>query len=131
MRQTILPIPLCIVVMFLSVTAAGCVPLVVGAAAGAGSVAYAKGVLEKGFDKSVEALHRASVKGIKDLKLFIVSDEARRHTSKVVFEFDDGQKGEVTIKAMTEQSAKMKIRVGIFGDEVKSQMVLNAIQKHL
>ncbi len=113
------------------VTAQGCVPLVVGAAAGAGGVAYAKGVLEKGFDKSVEALHRASVKGIKDLKLFIISDKARRHTSKVVFEFDDGQKGEITISAMTEQSAKMKIRVGIFGDEVKSQMVLNAIQKHL
>lgn len=120
-----------ITLMITIVTAAGCVPLVVGAAAGAGGVAYAKGVLEKGFDKSVEALHRASVKGIKDLKLFIISDEAHRHTSKVVFEFDDGQKGEVTIKAMTEQSAKMKIRVGIFGDEVKSQMVLNAIQKHL
>ena len=52
-------------------------------------------------------------------------------SADAVISFTLNQKGEVTIKAMTEQSAKMKIRVGIFGDEVKSQMVLNVIQKHL
>ncbi|MBI5416272.1 MAG: DUF3568 family protein [Candidatus Omnitrophica bacterium] len=113
------------------VTTQGCVPLLVGAAAGAGGVAWVKGGLEQNFDKTVADLHKASQHGLKDVKCVIRSDEIRRHVARIKFEFDDGEKGSIDIRAFTERSARLKIRVGILGDEMKSHIVLNAILKHL
>lgn len=112
-------------------TAQGCVPLLIGAAAGAGGVAWAKGSLEQNFDKTVDQLHRASLAGLRDIKCTVRNDQIRKHLAKIDFEFDDGQKGSVNIKALTERSAQLKIRVGVLGDETKSHIVLNAILKHL
>lgn len=113
------------------ITTAGCVPLLIGAAAGAGGVAWAKGSLEQNFDKTVDQLHRAGLAGIRDIKGTVRNDQIRKHLAKIEFTFDDGQKGAIHIKAMTERSAKLKIRIGVLGDETKSHIVLNAILKHL
>ena len=120
-------------VMFLGVllTTSGCVPLLVGAAAGAGGVAWAKGSLEQNFDKTVDQLHRASLAGLRDIKCTVRNDQIRKHLAKIDFEFDDGQKAAININALTERSAKLKIRIGVLGDETKSHIVLNAILKHL
>lgn len=112
-------------------TTQGCVPLLIGAAAGAGGVVWVKGSLEQNFDKTVEQLHRASLAGLRDTKCAVRKDQIRKHLAKIDFEFDDGQKGSVNIKALTERSAKLKIRVGVLGDETKSQIILNAILRHL
>ncbi|MBI3617059.1 MAG: DUF3568 family protein [Candidatus Omnitrophica bacterium] len=113
------------------ITTQGCVPLLIGAAAGAGGVAWAKGSLEQNFDKTVDQLHRASLAGLRDIKCTVRNDQIRKHLAKIDFEFDDGQKGSVNIKALTERSAQLKIRVGVLGDETKSHIVLNAILRHL
>lgn len=113
------------------ITTAGCVPLLIGAAAGAGGVAWVKGSLEQNFDKTVDRIHRAGLAGVRDIKGTVRKDQIRKHLAKIEFEFDDGQKGTIHIKAVTERSAKLKIRVGILGDETKSHIVLNAILKHL
>lgn len=119
------------ILLSILLTAQGCVSLLIGAAAGAGGVAYVKGGLEQNFDKSVDQLHRASLAGLKNIKCAVRSDQIRKHLAKITFEFDDGQKGSVNIKALTEHSAQLKIRVGILGDETKSNIILNAIRKHL
>jgi len=113
------------------ITTSGCVALLIGAAAGAGGVAWVKGSLEQNFDNTVDQLHRASLSGLRDIKCATRSDQIRKHLAKIEFEFDDGQKGTINLKALTERSAKLKIRVGILGDETKSHIVLNAILKHL
>ena len=112
-------------------TAQGCVPLLIGAAAGAGGVVWAKGSLEQNFDNTVDQLHRASLAGLRDIKCTVRTDQIRKHLAKIEFKFDDGQKGSINIKALTERSAKLKIRVGVLGDETKSNIILNAILKHL
>ncbi|OGX30365.1 MAG: hypothetical protein A2705_04755 [Omnitrophica WOR_2 bacterium RIFCSPHIGHO2_01_FULL_52_10] len=119
------------VVFSILLTAQGCVPLLIGAAAGAGGVAWAKGSLEQNFDKTVDQLHRASLAGLRDIKCAVRNDQIRKHLAKIDFEFDDGQKGSINIKALTERSAKLKIRIGVLGDETKSHIVLNAILRHL
>ncbi len=119
------------IVFGILLTAQGCVPLLIGAAAGAGGVAWAKGSLEQNFDKTVDQLHRAGLAGIRDIKGTVRNDQIRKHLAKIEFTFDDGQKGAIHIKAMTERSAKLKIRIGVLGDETKSHIVLNAILKHL
>lgn len=120
-----------VILLSILLTAQGCVPLIIGAAVGAGGVAYVKGSLEQNFDKSVDQLHRASLGGLKNIKCAVRSDQIRKHLAKITFEFDDGQKGSIHIKALTERSAQIKIRVGILGDETKSHIVLNAVLKHL
>lgn len=126
-RQSFLNTILIIALM----TTAGCIPLLIGAAAGAGGVAWAKGSLEQNFDKTVDQLHRASLGGLRDIKCAVSSDQIRKHLAKIKFKFDDGQEGTINIKAMTERSSQLKIRVGVLGDETKSHIVLNAILRHL
>ena len=110
---------------------AGCIPLLVGAAVGAGSVAYIRGTLERNFDKSVAQLHDVTVSSLRELGLYIKEDVVRRHSARTEFEFEDGEKGTIEIEALTERSAKIKIRVGLLGDESKSKMILNVIEKNI
>ena len=131
MNKQIASIGLVVMLLGTALTTSGCIPLLIGAAAGAGGVAYIKGGLEQNFDTTVDQLHRASVAGLKDIKCVVRTDQIRKHLAKVNFEFDDGQKGAINIKALTERSAQLKIRIGVLGDETKSHIVLNAILKHL
>ncbi len=131
MRPTTQNLTFSFILTFLTMTASGCVPLVVGAAAGGGAVAYAKGDLHKNFDNSVSDLHKASLAAVKNIKASVYLDKIGRHSAKIKFEFDDKEKGEIVIKALTERTATLKIRVGLLGDEIRSQMVLNALQKQL
>lgn len=109
----------------------GCVALVVGAGAGAAGLAYIKGVLEKNFDRPVEDLYNASVKALEKMKIEIDSKELKDHHA--IIKGHDLKKNGVTIEveALTEQASKLKIRVGLFGDQERSLTILNAIEKRL
>ncbi|MCD4780342.1 MAG: DUF3568 domain-containing protein [Candidatus Omnitrophica bacterium] len=120
-----------VILLVMVINFSGCIPLLVGAAVGAGSMAYMQGVLEMNFDQSVKKSHGASVAALKDLGLFIKQDELNRHSSRINFEFETGEKGKIDIKALTERSSKIKIRVGVIGDESKSRMIMNIIQQKL
>jgi len=110
---------------------AGCVPLIIGAAAGAGGVSYMRGALEQNVDHPIKKVHQAALKGLKDFKIFVKSDELNVHSAVMKGEYPDGKKVQVNIEALTEQASKIIIRVGIMGDEEKSHMILNAIRKKL
>lgn len=118
-------------VICLSLASSGCIPLIVGAAAGAGGIAYIQGTLEQNFDKSVEKLQRAAVAGLKDLDAIVTKEEGDSHNAKIKADIFGGKDVTIDIEALTERSAKIKIRVGVFGDEETSQTILNAITKRL
>ncbi len=109
----------------------GCAPLVVGAAAGAGGFAFLKGNLVKNVDSSVAEVHKAALSALKNLDLFVTQDELNRHSGKIQSEYADGKKVVVVIQALTEKSSKIKIKIGVFGDQNKSITIMNAIQKKL
>ena len=109
----------------------GCFALVVGAAAGAGGFAYVEGDLEKNVDESLKTAHKASLAGLKDLKMFIVKDELKLDSSVIKAQNSDGKDITINIKALTEHASKIRVRVGIFGDEAESVKVLNAIQRRM
>ena len=112
-------------------TSAGCIPLLVGAAAGAGGYAFVRGVLVKQFDVSATELHRAAVQALKSLDLSINYDKGDRLSAKVRSEFSDGKDVKIDIVAITEETSQLKIRVGAFGDKLRSEMVLSAVEKNL
>lgn len=119
--------------MFSLLSAAGCLPLVVGAAAGAGGIGYAKGALVHNLDEPVERVYKASLAALKDLKIFVISNdnELTRHSAIIRGEYPDGQKLVINIESLTEYVSKITIRIGVFGDQQDSRLILNAIQKKL
>lgn len=112
-------------------TNSGCIPLLVGAAAGAGGVAYVRGTLEKNVDHSVAQVHKAAGEACKNLKISIQSDDLNQHSARIKGTLDDGKKVQIDVTSLTERSSTIQIRIGMFGDETKSQMILNVIQKKL
>lgn len=113
------------------ITAAGCIPLVVGAAVGAGGYAWVKGELEKDYEVTAEKLHRAAVRGLRDLKLVVKEDKGDRISASIKAEFSDGTDVSIHVAAKTERVANIKIRVGLLGDKERSEMIINAIEKRI
>ncbi len=124
---------LCLVVMVVLAASAlsGCVALAVGAAAGVGGYGYVKGSLEKNYDNTVTQLHKASLKALRALKITKEDEELNRHSSYIKGLSQNEKKVKVTITALTERSSKLVIRVGIFGDQSLSEMILSEIEKNL
>ncbi len=120
-----------LLVFFVTVTSSGCVPLLIGAAAGAGGIAYVKGALVHNIDETVEDIHRAALAGLKDFGLFVVSDELNRHSALIKAEYEDGRKIDIKADAITEFVSKVTIRVGVIGDQEESRLILSAIEDNL
>ena len=112
-------------------TSSGCFALLLGAAAGAAGVVYVKGDLEKNFDEDMERLHKASVAALKSKDIFVISETVNLHDITILGEDEAGEKVNVMIKALTEKTSKVKVRVGVVGDEAKSLELMNAIEKKL
>lgn len=120
-----------IIAICLVMATSGCIPLLVGAAAGAGGVAYVKGAAVKNIDESVEKIHKASLAALKKMGVFVTADELSGHTALVKAEYGDGKKIQVKAEALTEYVSKVTVRVGAVGDPEESELVLNAIEKEL
>ena len=120
-----------ILCMFSLITMVGCIPLLIGAVAGAGGMTYMKGALIHNVDNTVDEANEASLEALKDLQFFVVSDELNKRSSVIKAEYESGKKVSVFIDALTERSSKITIRVGTFGDQEESQAILNAILKKL
>ncbi len=112
-------------------TQSGCFALLVGAAAGAGAAFWVNGDLETNLDASVASAHRATIAGLKRLKLPITMDKQTLHDAEIRSSYADGTSVQIVIKSITEKTSKMHIRVGTVGDQVRSEAIMNSIQKYL
>ena len=111
----------------------GCFLFVVGAAAGAGAAGYAwvDGEIKATEAASLNQTWDASLAAMKDLE-FPVTDQAK-----------DALQGDLTarnanntnikikLKYISNTSTEIRIRVGTFGDESLSRIILNKINNHL
>ena len=131
MFKKVQPMICAVLLISLVLTTSGCFPLLVGAAAGAGGYAFVRGALVKQFDVSATDLHQAVVKAIKSLDLDIKYDKGDRLSAKVRSEFSDGKDVKVDVVAITEETSQVKIRVGVVGDKLRSEMILSAIEKYI
>ena len=118
------------VIAISGLTQAGCFFLV-GAAAGVGSYVWLNGALEQNLDASAARVHDAALRALKKQKLSIVQDKDDRLQSRILAEFASGENVHVDIDALTEQSSKIRIRVGIMGNRAKSETILAAVKRYL
>ncbi len=111
----------------------GCGLLLLGAGAtgGAGTILWTKGKLVEIYESPVTQVHAATIETLRELELPILKDKKDSLTAVVKSEFADGKSVKILIKSMEGALTKIKIRVGIFGDESRSRIILHAIRNNL
>ena|SRR3989338_7639814 len=120
-----------VVSMMLTFQLAGCFPLLVGAAVGAGGTIWVTGKLQQNLSASMDKAHNAVLAGLKKLELPVLTDRKDKTTSKIESEYADGKHVWIDLHYMTKATTKIEIRVGTLGDEVRSHEILDNIMKNL
>ena len=108
----------------------GCVAVIAGAA-GAGTVAYIRGELEStlsaGYDRSVEATNLA----VQQLQFARVSERRDALMDTITVRTAGDRKVVIRINKVADFNSKVRIRVGVFGDEALSLTILDKIRSNL
>lgn len=108
----------------------GCVVAAVGAGA-IGTMAYVKGDLESTEAANIDAVYQATKKAIEELELTMTM--AEKDALSAVIGARDAQDKKITIKlkAVSDGTTRISIRVGVFGDETKSRLIYEAIKRNI
>lgn len=111
----------------------GCALLVVGgaAAAGAGAVYYVSGELKDTESASLDAVNRATLAALGDLKYAVVSDAKDSLNAKIIARTATDTKIEIQLAKQAPAITEIRIRVGVFGDEQMSRQILEKIKARL
>jgi hypothetical protein len=109
---------------------AGCFA-VVAAGAGAGAVAYVRGELESAVDANFDRALRASQRTIEQLQFAKVSEKKDALVATLLARNADDKRIEIRVESEGTNRAKVKIRVGIIGDESLSLTILDKIKSNL
>lgn len=113
----------------ISAGGSGCILAAVGA--GAGAVAYVRGELTVTLNEKVADVGSAADKALKKLQFSRVSEAKDALYQEYVARTADDKKVIVSAKSKGERLTELKIRVGTFGDENRSQTILEAIKAGL
>jgi len=121
------------VLLCLSVMLQGCVMLAVGvgAAAGAGTVAYIKGELQMNYAAPLDRTWQASLDALQDLDYRINSSQRDGAEGEIEARQIGGDKVKVGLLVSGPGTTLVKIRVGFFGDEAVSRTVERKIASRL
>jgi hypothetical protein len=107
----------------------GCVAVAVGA--GAGAVAYIRGDLEATLEGSLNATNKAADRAVSQLEFVKISDRKDALSANLTARTAQDKKVEIIMTKVSGQVTKVKIRVGIFGDEAVSLAILDKIRANL
>jgi VCBS repeat-containing protein len=99
--------------------------------AGAGTIAYVKGDLETVEAKGINDVYEATKKAVKQLELGVTKDTKDAMSAVIIARDAQDKKITITLKGTTEEATKISIRVGMFGNETKSQRIYEQIKKNL
>ena len=99
--------------------------------AGAGTVMYAKGDLEAVLSNDINSAYEAVLKSLEQLELKVSSKVKDELAAKIVARDAQDKKITIGLASTAENATKLNIRVGLFGDETKSRLIYEQIQKNL
>lgn len=108
----------------------GCLAVAAGAA-GAGTVAYIRGQLEASVSHNIDAVDRAANRAAEQLRFAKINESADALTRVITLRTAEDKKIEVKISRSTDTLTQIRIRVGVFGDEALSRLLLEKIQANL
>ncbi len=108
----------------------GCAVILAGGA-GAGTVAYIKGELQTNLEASLEKSIEATRSAVDNLKFIKISEEVDKLTGEIIARTSQDEKITIQLNKVTENTTKISIRVGMFGDQSLSHSLLEEIKKEL
>ena len=122
---------LAIAIAVTSLAASGCLAAAAGAAVGAGTYAYVRGDLEATLASPLDEVWGATLEAVRDLG-FAVREQAQDQLSaRLVAAQVRGGDVSIRLERVGENATKVNIRVGTFGDEATSRLVLREIGERL
>jgi len=119
-----------IVTLAAALMGSGCAAVVAGAGAGA-AVAYVRGDLEATLDTGLGQSLRATNQAIGQLKFAKISEKEDALLAIVIARNAADKKIEIRLEKQSAALTKIKIRVGMFGDEALSMAVLDKVRANL
>jgi hypothetical protein len=105
----------------------GCLVVAAGAA-GAGTVAYVRGELEVVLPNTLESVDAATNRALQRLQFVKVSEAKDALSAKIIARTAQDKKIETILEKRGDTLTRVRIRVGIFGDEMISRALLDAIK---
>ena len=128
--KTTMKFRLVLAAAMLAAALTGCVAVVAGAA-GAGTVAWVLGRLEVVLDANYEKAVTAANLAIKQFQFAKISEKKDALTAILIARTAEDKKVEIKVSKVGDQSSKVQIRVGFFGDEALSLTILDKIKTNL
>ncbi len=112
------------------VITSGCVALVVGAAVGAGTVAYVGGELKATDEVAFDRAWSATLKAMDDLQFKVTKQQKDALEGLLVARRADDTPVTVRVRKQGEKTTEIRIRVGTFGNETLSRTIHDKIKSH-
>jgi len=109
----------------------GCAVLLIGggAAAGIGGYAFVKGELKSTESAPLDRVWTATLAAMEELKFPVTTQDKDALTAHLVARTAQDKKIHIRLKALSDNSTEIRIRVGTFGDEALSLLILEKIKK--
>src|SRR6185369_6313260 len=98
----------------------GCIA-VAAAGAGAGTVAYIRGELDASLSNNLDVVDGATNRAIEQLRFAKISESADAIARVITLRTAEDKKIEVKLTRTSDAVTRVRIRVGIFGDETLSR----------
>lgn len=112
------------------ISASGCVAVLLGAGAAGGAVwtgGKLKNIVEAPYDRVVKAAEVS----LNDLGYSLEKSTQKTNVTQLIAMHKDGRKTWVDINTVSPKTTKISVRVGIKGDNVASQEIIDRIMKRL
>lgn len=106
----------------------GCAALVIGGAAGAGTVAYVGGELKAVEEVTMNRAWEAANRAMGDLEFVVTSKEKDAFYGELIARGAGDKKIKIKVKKQSDTVTEIKIRIGVFGDESLSRQILDKIK---
>ncbi len=108
----------------------GCAAVIFGGAV-AGGVVFSEGALETILDAPLDVSGYAVGQVMRQSEFAIISEKSDAGTGALVARDSAGKRLKIRLLALTPKATEIKIRVGSFGDEVRSRELLAAIEREI
>jgi hypothetical protein len=108
----------------------GCVVVAAGAV-GAGAVAYVRGELSSSMEHELDAVYRAAQSVLTRQEFARIDERKTGLDAQLVYRTALDKKIEIKLEKVTERLTKVKIRVGLVGDQELSILLLEKIRAEL
>jgi len=121
-----------ILIGFLLINAVGCLALLAGGAAGAGTAVWLSGKLTQEFNVSYEQAVKASEKALNALNLGINKITREAEITQLKSEYSDRKEIWIDVRKISASSSKVEVRVGVVqSDKQAASVILEKIKQYI